>query len=97
MQAVTLLLDGSLGIYIPQTFATDFDTFKFGVFPEWVLTALRSGPDHEVYNEAWAHVLDNAKFYDGDDEYTLYQDGDLWVLCAARMTEDELQHFGMEG
>jgi hypothetical protein len=53
-------------------------------------------PDSEGYWDAWAYVLDNARFVHDGDTYTLYQDGDLWALCVERMSEEEKTNFGFD-
>jgi hypothetical protein len=39
------------------------------------------GPEHDIYNEAWSEVLENAKIKINDVIYTLSQfEGDLWAV-----------------
>lgn len=78
-----LWLDGNRGIYIPRDFAQCFidrDKSVSGVNAEtWAI--LESGPDHELYWDAWSAVLDNATVTDTDGTvYRLWQDGDLWLV-----------------
>lgn len=81
-----LLLDGNRGIYLPQHFAESL--LHSDLYIRWNVSLanykiLLAGPNHEHYWDAWAHVLDNARFRDdaGFDWY-LYQDGDLFVYRA---------------
>ncbi|HLS53622.1 MAG TPA: hypothetical protein VK031_06595 [Tissierellaceae bacterium] len=72
-----LLIDGSLGVYIPQKFAEDHADILINsseLIDE--LEILKDGPDQDEYWFAWDHILDNAEC--ADNGY-LYQDMDLWV------------------
>jgi hypothetical protein len=41
----------------------------------------QAGPDHELYWEAWDAILRDAQWSERDgDEWTLYQNGDLWAV-----------------
>lgn len=80
---ITLILDGSRGIYIPQGFAERFGHW----LGEWKnvnqddIDTLLEGPDHEWYWEAWQNVVDNAEYMGADGvKYSLYQDGDVWLV-----------------
>lgn len=43
------------------------------------LDILRSGPDHDEYNDTLADVLDRAEYYSDDGPiWRLYQDSDIW-------------------
>lgn len=94
LNKVTLLVNGAHGQYVPQVFVEQYDlspleTGWVNVDPENV-KILREGPEHQEYWNAWEAVCDTARFYDGEREFTLYQDGDLWALCLAELTDDEL-------
>ena len=78
-----LWLSDARGIYIPRDFATSFaDRAKSvsGVSDnDWA--ELEAGPDHEWYWEAWVKVCANAVVTeDNGDRYTVYQDGDCWLV-----------------
>ena len=87
------ILDGCRGIYLPQDFATNFNT-KGGVdswTPEdggisdlilWQenIKILETGPDHEHYWEAWDEICADACMVDDKGiTWRLYQDGDLFA------------------
>jgi hypothetical protein len=93
LSAVALLLDSARGIYIPQAFA-DFEKWE-GITEEDKET-LKAGPDSEFYWDVWETVLNNATFKQDGYTWRLYQDGDLWALCDALMTEEEKRNFGMD-
>jgi hypothetical protein len=105
LQAVTLVLDGARGRYIPRDFVSD-DKWGFDLehCASWGLTDANcrsweaaKNPDSDWYWDAWAWILDNAKYTDeSGNVYTLYQDGDLFALCYERMTDDEKSNFGFE-
>lgn len=75
-----LFLSDARGIYIPRDFAECVYRDKVtGVTDEDY--AILANPEHEWYWEAWTEVLDNARITDTDGTvYTLYQDGDLWLV-----------------
>jgi hypothetical protein len=95
LPAISLLLSDARGIYIPRDFAAGFDTEAWCVNP--ADAEALSDPDNEWYWEAWQSVLDKARYTDeAGNVYTLHQDGDLWALCAERMTDEEKANFGFE-
>lgn len=96
MDAINLLLSDNRGIYIPRDFVTDFDLTKFhGISSEDIETC--KNPDDDWYWEAWDSILNNASYTDDEgNEYTLHQDGDLWLICFELMTDEEKQNFGFD-
>jgi len=89
------LLD-SRGIYIPRDFAQSFtDRAKRvrGVSDEnWAV--LEAGPDHEQYQDTWTDVCDNAIVTDKNGvEYSVYQDGDCWLIPEGMEWSDEEDGF----
>ena len=95
--AVSLLLDGARGIYIPRDFVEDFDLADWHISPEsWEAQAC-ADPESEGYWDAWNQILDRAYYIDADgNRFDLYQDGDLWALCYDKMTAEEHQNFDIE-
>ena len=88
-----LFLSDSRGIYIPRDFATDIKRECLSGVIMADLDYLARGPhdikethnepahDAEAYWDVWQTVCDNAIVTDTDGtEYTLYQDGDLWLV-----------------
>lgn len=78
-----LFADESRGIYIPQHFVESFDVFQNDLLnvDRDDLNTIANGPDDEYYWEAWQQILDNAIVRDHNGkEYTMYQDGDLWLI-----------------
>ena len=88
---VEILADSNRGMYIPQHFAEACADRWENIMPD-DLEVLLAGPDNPEYWDAWASVLDTAQYMDGDYRYILWQDGDLFAVCNARMTEQERQH-----
>ena len=85
-----LYANDSRGCYIPQYFA---ETIKretlTGINPD-ALTVLENGPEEEWYWDEWQHVLDNATVTDENGiRYSLYQDGDLWLIPEGMEWSDE--------
>lgn len=93
MSGISLLVNGSHGVYVPQVFAEQFD------LTEWVVNVpdpmeLES-VDNQYYWETWEDVLNNASYTDKDGHvWTLYQDGDLWAVCYELLTDEEREAFG---
>ncbi len=79
--AVLFITDAS-GVYCPQRFAKEIKrNCVKNVRPEdWAI--LESGPDNELYWDAWTSVLDNAEVTDPSNgiTYHVHQDGDVWLV-----------------
>jgi hypothetical protein len=77
-----LYLSDARGVYIPRDFAagTRRDCVTGISDDDWQI--LSDGPDGEVYWDAWDAVCSDATVTDPDSgtRYTLYQDGDLWLV-----------------
>jgi hypothetical protein len=91
-----LWLSDARGIYIPRDFAASFkDRSKHvsGVSDEdWAI--LDAGPDHELYWDAWTEVCDDAVVTDDKGvRFTLWQDGDLWLIPEGMEWSDEHDQF----
>ena len=98
MQAVELLLSDARGVYIPRDFVEGFDIVKLGLNPDsWEVQTCLAGPDTDGYWDAWNEIMCKAEYRDDSDNvWELYQDGDLWAICTALMTDEEKQNFGFE-
>jgi hypothetical protein len=86
-----LWLNDARGIYLPRDFAMSFaDRAKHvaNVSDEdWAI--LDAGPDHEHYWEAWEAVVDGAEVTDDKGQkFTLYQEGDLWLIPVGMTWDD---------
>lgn len=90
-----LYADSVRGVYIPQHFAESIKRDKVSGIDMQDLDYLARGPndiaineqddnpephDSEWYWEVWQDVLDNAVVDVDGKPYTLYQDGDLWLI-----------------
>ena len=76
-----LFLDGNRGIYIPQQFAAQVERALVSGVSDEDWADLEAGPEGETYWDTWDMVLNNAVITGASGtEYTLYQDGDLWVI-----------------
>jgi hypothetical protein len=92
--AVILLVNSACGIYVPQRFAAEINQqFLEGVSQD-DLNEL-ADPENEYYWDTWEKVLNNAKVVDNstNQTYTLWQNGDLWLLDWDNMTEEEKENF----
>lgn len=93
---VMLWLSDARGIYIPRDFATSFadrDKHVSGVSPEdWKI--LESGPDHDLYWDAWQSVCDNAIVTDDNGiKFSIHQNGDCWLVPEGMEWRDDLEFF----
>lgn len=90
MSGIHMILDDHRGIYIPQNFAEEFDLTRWSGITEENKADLLAGPDNEHYWEAWDRVLNNAVHTDKHGyEWTLWQDGPVWIVCDALMDDTE--------
>ncbi len=94
---VILFCSDASGRYIPQRFAAEINQqFLQGVSQD-DLNEL-ADPDNEWYWDTWDRVLCNAKVVDNStgQTYTLWHDGNLWLLDWDNMTEEEKRNFDPE-
>ena len=105
LQAIEILLDANRGIYIPQAFAqeivgqsqpSDSESYWRHVSQEdWDI--LMTGPDHDLYWEAWKNVPDTATFSADGHTSTLHQDRGLFAICSALLSPlQRAEFFGPE-
>lgn len=95
MSGIQLLVSDHYGVYVPQRFAVTCGDWKgISVVDHEVL--LR-GPDDENsqnYWDVWDAILYAAKYVDENQNvWHLSQDGDLWAVCEALMTNEEYYNF----
>ncbi len=80
-----LILSDSHGIYIPKMYCeslSEEDAEEMGIDWEDVQTC-QSGPDAELYWDAWQSICDAAEITDENgDKWRLVQNGDLWEIRA---------------
>lgn len=93
MKAIEILFDANRGQYIPQNFAEEIDHSKFTGIESNDIETLLNGPEDEWYWEAWQNVLDNAEYTTDAGTWTLYQDGDVFLLNDDAMRDDEYREF----
>jgi hypothetical protein len=77
-----LLLSDSHGRFIPQLYCSDIsedDCEDYSVNWEDVQLC-QSGPDEELYWEAWQSVCDSASWEENGSMWRLLQNGDLWAV-----------------
>jgi hypothetical protein len=76
---MTRIIDGAMGIYVPQEFAKRYDLKVWHIEQE-AIDILLEGPDHEHYWEVWDEALTYARFSANGHTWGLYQDGDLFTV-----------------
>jgi hypothetical protein len=92
-----LFADSSRGAYIPQFFAESVDRSIVSGIDFGDLADLEKGPDLEYYWDTWRDVLDKAIIAGHDGKvYTLWQDGDLWLIENGAEYDDETGAFTIE-
>ena len=83
------LVGSAYGIYIPQFFVENYYNKKNVKNYDELITdceILESGPDNELYWEAWINVCDNLILIGaGNVEYILWQDGDVWAVPTSEI------------
>jgi hypothetical protein len=89
MEAVTLLINGAHGQYVPKVFAINYDLGLWSGIDEDEKATLLAGPDHPDYWEVWDDILGNASYTHGGNTWTLVQDSDVWAICPELMTNEE--------
>ena len=91
--AIEIYADANRGVYIPEFFADTCSERWQGIDPD-DLAVLKQGHEHEEYWNAWTNVLDNAVMFDDDGyRYTLHHDGDLFLVCDAKMSREQYEQF----
>lgn len=86
-----LLLSDSNGIYIPQLYCqslSEEEAEESGIVWEDVLLC-QSGPDEELYWEAWQSICDAAEWEEDGEMWRLLQNGDLWQVRADAVVPEE--------
>lgn len=86
--ALILAVNDHHGIYVPKVFLENYSGICQGLAGQ---DAILSGdPESCEYWEAWDSILSNFTYTSEEgDTYTLYQDGDLWLVCEDRLTPEE--------
>jgi len=95
--AIELFADSARGTSIPAYFAESHYPEKWDFSKCWPdsLKTIRGDITQDGYWDAWQDILDNATSMVMGNEYTLYQDGDLFCICENLMNDEEyLDFFG---
>lgn len=97
MNPIEIFCDSASGIYIPQRFAREHNREVWRNIDPEDLEILEAGPEHESYWDAWEQILINAEATIDGATYELWQDGDLFIICNERLTDEEYaEFFGVE-
>jgi len=86
-----LLLSDANGIYIPHLYCqtlSEEEAEDSGISWEDVLLC-QSGPDEELYWEAWQQICDSAEWDEDGETWRLLQNGDLWQVRADAVIPQE--------
>lgn len=93
LENAILLVDSNRGIYAPQSALLCLDpekvTFK-GANHIDILTVKRGpDPDNSDYWESWDCLMDCVLIVkDTGEEYSFYQDGDIWLVPIDDLEKD---------
>jgi len=88
--AVSLFLAGERGINLPMDFMNSIFEENWKGIHEMHVEALKAGPGEAEYWDYWQDVLYNASYTDTKgNEWTLHQDGDLFLVCKDLMSDDD--------
>jgi hypothetical protein len=90
--AVTLLLDARIGVFIPQDFIKMYGDTWSGIEDD-DKKILLEGPDREDYWDVWLKVEKDAFLMKGQYKYTLHHDGDLFAICEELMLDEAYREF----
>lgn len=94
-------IDSNRGVYIPQSFMQMIDKQYWQPITHQDEKILLAGPDIDnsaEYWETWTKFIDGGQFItdqDGD-EWRLHQDGDVFLMCFEKMTDEEKQNFEID-
>lgn len=80
-----LLLTDARGVYLPKDFIEAIRPECLSEVSDEDKAVLLAGPEHEHYWEVWSDVCDDAVVTEAPGtpvavKFTLYQDGDLWLI-----------------
>mgnify|MGYP000353744861 CR=1 FL=1 len=94
-QGLILFSDSSRGVYIPKHFAEDVKRqYVTGIDLSELDYLLDNDYCDDNFWDHWIYVLNNCTVTDDDGNvYSLYQDGDLWLVCDELMTDEEKENF----
>lgn len=93
-EAIILLLDSHRGTNIPYDFIKEFNLDLFEGIERSDVDIIQEAPAHEWYWDAWASIIDQASYTDlSGNKFTLWQDGDLFLICDDLMTDEEYEDF----
>lgn len=85
-KCMELLITDRMGIYIPQAFCESLTDEAIEMQTEYVreciskLAEQDSAHDYEHYWEDWETILNDYRWKDSRCEYSLHQNGDLWLV-----------------
>jgi len=91
---MTLILSDARGQYIPRDFTSTVARERVtGVSDEdWAI--LESGPDNELYWDAWQEVEQDARITDDNgNTYFIWNDSDCWLVPTGWEWSDEEDTF----
>jgi hypothetical protein len=97
VNGIQLLVDGINGIHIPEIFCRQVLAGIFDGTNPWFgidsgdLTAVLRGDEDSLAGESWENILTDAHYHDDGDLVELHQDGDLFMICIEKMTEEQYE------
>lgn len=90
---IELAIDSNRGIYCAQGFAeyymSDLRQWKHCEGLKQARDDVLKGPDFEFYDDQWCFILDNAKTHEKHGGYSVYQDGDIWLVNYDKLGNED--------
>lgn len=81
LENAILAVDSHFGIFTPQVFIERFeDNLEHDMKNIADILADLSSPDNEYYWDAWASIIDNCTVTIDGDQYSIYEDEDVWFV-----------------
>ena len=97
MSGLKLLLTDSMGVYIPKMFCEDQSLQDFGITLTDEDREILQDPYNEGYWDLWDTIERKAVRVDEQgNEWRLWLDGDLWLVCYNLLDEEERECLGID-
>jgi hypothetical protein len=93
---IHLAIDGSSGVYCPSRFCTEYPKPDHLTQDDWDFVADSDNMEQDGYWDAWQDILDNATFEQDGHTWTVYQDGDVWLVRSDVEWDEDTDWFKVD-
>lgn len=98
---IILFVDSHHGAYIPKVFVEMINRDYWQPISDYDEKILMAGPDVDdscEYWEVWHKFIDGSQFLTDQDghKWFLHQDGDVFLMCEEKMTDQEKQQWDID-